>query len=114
MNIKSVEECIEVLGHRVLIEPVFEEEVLEWGFVMDIGTDDFKRQKASAHMGKIVSVGPNAWLAFDNGEPWATVGDTVYYAKYGGKFITYNDKEYVIVNDEDCQLRILVEEEKAA
>ena len=105
-----IEECVEVLGHRVLIEPVFEEDVLDWGFVMDVGTDDFKRQKASAHMGKIVSIGPNAWLAFDDGTPWAEVGNLVYFAKYGGKFITYNDKEYVMVNDDDIQLRILVEE----
>jgi co-chaperonin GroES (HSP10) len=110
MDTRPVEDCIEVLGHRVLIEPVFEEEATEWGFIMDTGGDDFKRQKASAHMGRIISKGPNAWLAFDGGESWAEVGDLVYFAKYGGKFITYNDKEYVIVNDEDIQLRILVEE----
>lgn len=108
----SIEEGVQVLGHRVLVEPVFEEEVLEWGFVMDIGADDFKRQKASAHMGRIVSIGPNAWKAFDDGEKWAEEGDLVYFAKYGGKFITYNDKEYVLINDDDCQLRI--KEEKRA
>lgn len=101
----EINDALVVLGHRVLIKPVFESEETDWGFKLDVG-DDFKRHKAAAHVGEIISIGPNAWLAFDNGKPWAEVGDKVYFAKYGGKFITFEDEEYIIVNDEDVQLKV--------
>ena len=36
-------------------------------------------------------------------KPWCKIGDIVYFAKYGGKFITINEEDYIIVNDEDIQ-----------
>ena len=48
-----------------------------------------------------------AWKAFDRADPhwkpWANVGDTVIYTKYGGKFVTDPDtkERYVVLNDED-------------
>lgn len=98
MDIKEVE----VVGHRVLIEPYFPKETTDWGFKIDVG-DSFKREQASTQEGTIIGVGPNAWLAFDDGKPWAKVGDRVIYAKYAGKFVKVEDKTYVIVNDEDVQ-----------
>jgi co-chaperonin GroES (HSP10) len=107
-------EDLEVLGHRILIRPQFDVETIEEGalegFVMDVG-DDFKRGKAGAHRGEIISIGPNAWLAYDGGEHWAEVGDIVYFAKHGGKFITHEDEILIIVNDEDVQLRITKRED---
>jgi co-chaperonin GroES (HSP10) len=105
----DIKEGVDVLGHRVLIKPLFQSEVTDWGFKLDVG-EGHKREKAAASIGTIVSIGPNAWVGFDDGKPWAEVGDTVHFAKYGGKFITYNDEEYVIVNDEDVQLRIRKED----
>jgi co-chaperonin GroES (HSP10) len=97
---------IEVCGHRVLLKPLFVEEETEWGFKLDVG-ENFKREKAAAVMGTVIAIGPTAWKAFDGGDkdwkPWAKVGDKVHFAKYGGKFITIDKEEYVIVNDEDIQ-----------
>ncbi|MBT8449328.1 MAG: co-chaperone GroES [Gammaproteobacteria bacterium] len=97
---------VEVVGHRVLLKPHFEEEKTEWGF--ELGhTDTFKREKAATVVGKVISVGDMAWKAFDGDnpdwKPWAKVGDVVYFAKYGGKFITIDEEDYIIVNDEDVQ-----------
>lgn len=97
---------VEVVGHRVLLKPHFDSEETEWGFQLDVG-DTFKREKAATVVGKVVSIGPMAWKAFDGNhpdwKPWAKVGDIVYFAKYGGKFIKVNDEDYIIVNDEDIQ-----------
>lgn len=93
---------VEVCGHRVLIKPWFPEEATEWGFKLDVG-NLHKREQAATQEGRIVDIGPNAWLAFDDGKPWAKVGDMVMFAKYAGKFLKIDDEDYVIVSDEDVQ-----------
>jgi len=103
-------DTVEVVGHRVLLKPHFDEEVIEEGalkgFKLDIG-DTFKREKAATVVGEVISIGSMAWKAFDGDnpdwKPWAKVGDIVYFAKYGGKFITIDEEDYIIVNDEDIQ-----------
>lgn len=53
--------------------------------------------------GTVVAVGMNAWKAFDEGEPWALVGDRVCFAKYGG-FVIEDEKtgeNFRLLNDED-------------
>ena len=106
----------EVVGHRVLLKPYFDEDVIEEGalkgFKMDVG-ETFEREKAGTVVGEVVDIGSMAWKAFDgylaNGEPnkdwkpWAKVGDVVYFAKYGGKFIKIDEEDYIIINDEDVQ-----------
>jgi co-chaperonin GroES (HSP10) len=96
----------------VLLRPKATEEVTDWGFKLDVG-NDFKREKAATDMGTVLEVGPTAWNAFDkwkpNGDlnpewkPWAVPGDTVVFAKYGGKFVEVDGEEYVLINDEDVQ-----------
>ncbi|MBL4591182.1 MAG: hypothetical protein JKY96_04415 [Phycisphaerales bacterium] len=97
---------LEVIGHRVLIEPKHHTEEIGdgalKGFKMNIG-EDWKRDRASTVIGVIKSIGKNAWMGFDDGSPWAKVGDTVYYAKYSGKIVEDDDHTYIIVNDEDIQ-----------
>lgn len=112
---------VEMVGHRVLLKPaddVADEQVKEGalaGFQLNVG-DDWKRQKAGTTIGEVISVGPMAWKAFDGGhpdwKPWAEIGDIVYFAKYGGKFITIDDEDYIIINDEDVQGIIHREEEE--
>jgi len=105
---------LEVIGHRVLIEPKhFDEELAEGalkGFKLDVG-EEWKRERAATVMGTIVGVGPNAWKGFDDGLPWAAVGDKVYYAKYSGKTVEENGKTYIICNDEDVQAIVHDDEE---
>lgn len=95
---------IKVCGHRVLIDPETPKKKVDEGALagFEFVGEGVEREKAATTIGRIVSVGDTAWKAFDDGQPWANVGDRVYFAKYGGKFIKYGDKEYVIINDEDC------------
>jgi len=100
---------LEVIGHRVLIEPQHFEEESDWGFKTNVG-DDWKRERAATVIGTIKGIGPNAWKAFDGGEPWAKVGDKVYYAKYSGKVVMDGEDSYILTNDED--ILCIVHEEK--
>jgi len=56
--------------------------------------------------GTVVRIGVNAWKAFDDGTPWAHVGDKVVFRKYAGEVIKDGDVEYRVVNDEDILCRI--------
>jgi len=96
---------LEVCGFRVLVKPETIKEELDWGegrkFVL--AGEEWKREKAATQIGTIVSVGPSAWKGFDDGAPWAHVGDRIYFARYAGKFVEMDGEEYVILNDEDIQ-----------
>ena len=93
-------------GHRVLIQPdqVQKEHDLGNGFKLAIVMNE-RAEKAAMIIGTIVAVGQNAWKAFDQGDPWAKVGDKVYYSKYAGKFLIDPESgvEYLVINDEDVQ-----------
>lgn len=102
---------LQVVGHRVLIKPHLQDEVSEGGIYLAVG-ETFERERGATQIGTIVDIGPNAWLDFKPGTPWADVGDVVYYAKYAGKEVTAGNKEdkYVIINDEDVQC--IIKEDK--
>jgi len=99
-------EQIEVCGHRVLLDPIFPKAETESGIVVVTG-ETAKREKAATQEGFVVRTGAMAWRAFDGDnpdwKPWAKEGDRVIFAKHAGKFITVEDKEYIIINDEDVQ-----------
>jgi len=90
-------------GHRVLLKRDTLETKTEWGFEMVIGTDQRKLERAAIDTGIIVSVGPNAWKGWDDGTPWAKVGDEVFFARHAGKVLVDEDteEEFLIINDED-------------
>jgi len=91
---------IQPAGHRVIVKPDPLEERSEGGIILSYG-DDKKRHAEAQVRGTIIAVGPNAWKAFDDGTPWAAVGDRVYFAKYGGFVIEDGGEKYRLLNDED-------------
>ena len=88
-------------GHRVLIRPDSVEEITKGGIVLPKQVQDAEQN--ATIMGTIVALGGNAWKAFDDGNPWANVGDRVGFAKYGGMIVTDPDtqEKLRILNDED-------------
>ena len=91
------------VGHRVLIDMDQAELETEWGFEL---VSDKKLENAAMISGQIAAIGPQAWKAFGpdfTGEPWAKVGDRVFFAQYAGKSVTdpVTGKEYKIMNDDD-------------
>ena len=95
-------------GHRILVKPDNIEEVdpvlasaKKSGIILsDMAS---RLEQTSVDTGVVLDVGPNAWKAFDDGHPWASVGDKVVYAKYGGKLVVDPDtkEKFLILNDDD-------------
>ncbi|MFC6591910.1 co-chaperone GroES [Deinococcus lacus] len=85
------------LGDRVLIEIIEETEQKTAGGLYVPDTAKEKSQR-----GKVVAVGSGKVL--DNGQriaPEVSVGDTVYFAKYGGTEVSLDGKNYSILAERD-------------
>ena len=103
------------LGDRVLIKPDEVEKTSEGGIILvDLG----ERHAMAQSIGTVVDVGPDCWL--DHVErgpdgvktvgfsaPFASPGDRVCFAKYGGLQVTGKDGEqYRVMNDVDITARV--------
>jgi len=88
-------------GHRVLVKVEEIEEKTAGGLYIPKTSQD--QQTQANIFGVVVAIGATAWKAFDDGLPWAAVGDRVAFAKYGGFVIEDPDTKelYRLLNDED-------------
>ena len=88
-------------GHRLLVIPDEVQDKTSGGLYLAVETKE--RQQNQQVQGTVVALGMNCWKAFDDGTPWAQVGDKVFYARNGGWKIKDPDtkQEYVLLNDED-------------
>jgi co-chaperonin GroES (HSP10) len=106
---KKFKREIQPAGFRILIKPDWTEEVTSSGIIIQ---REEIAERSETKTGTIIAVGPTAWQQYDDGQPWAKVGDRVYYNPYACKFIeTGEDKPLVMVNDGDIQAIIVKEEE---
>jgi co-chaperonin GroES (HSP10) len=97
-------------GHRVLVlQEAYDEHDEVFKSAKSVGIEIIKdkevRYQASVDKGVILSIGPTAWKDF-GGEHWASVGDTVIFAKNAGKHVQDPDDldetpKHVVLNDED-------------
>lgn len=94
---------IEPTGHHVIVKPDPVEEVSKGGIVVTASTDLLKREQAATVTGTIVSIGINAWKAFDDSTPWAKVGDRVYYTKHVSKVVKdpETQEEFFLMTDDN-------------
>lgn len=110
----TIHQVIVPAGHRVLIRP---ERAQKLSDIIEVVEDKKVRQHAH-NKGTVVAVGADCWLAYRkvnengvevNGQPWAAVGDTVYYTRNAGAFIPdpndpkNEEARFVILNDDDIQ-----------
>lgn len=97
---------IKVPGHRVLVKPRDIKKQTESGIILEY-LDNEDMERAATNIGTIEQIGPDAWktmyISGYIGEPWAKVGDEVYFAKWAGKVITdeASGERYMVLNDED-------------
>jgi len=91
---------IKPCGHRVLVRP---DEVADKRGHLYVPASTREREQYAQIFGTVVEIGPNAWKAFDSGEPWCKVGDRVAIAKYGGFVIEDPEtkEQFRLLNDED-------------
>lgn len=87
---------IRPLGDRVVVEPLEAEEKTKGGIILP----DTAKEKPQE--GKVVAVGKGKLN--DKGEliPMEVkVGDKVLYGKYSGTEVTVDDKQYIILREDD-------------
>ena len=87
---------IQPLGDRVLVEPIKEDEVKKGGIIIP----DTAKEKPQE--GKVIAVGSGK--LDDNGKviPFhVKKGDKILMPKYGGTEIKIDNKDYLILREED-------------
>lgn len=98
---------MQVRGYRLLVIPDPIEEQTEGGIILTVDKD---KAKIAQMYGTVYQVGSECWKGDD---PWCQPGDRICWSKFAGKFVRdENDKEYVILNDEDvlCTLESIKDE----
>lgn len=95
---------IQPKGHYVLLKPDEVEETSKGGIIMNVDT---RRELAATTTGTIVSIGKMAWKAFDGAdpdwEPWAEVGERVYFTRHVSKIIIdpETEEQFFLLSDEN-------------
>jgi chaperonin GroES len=88
--------ALKPLGDRLIVKPLQAEEMTAGGIVLP----DSAREKPQ--QGEVMAIGPGKQL--ENGKVVAMevkVGDTIYYAKYGGTEVKVNGEDLVILRQDD-------------
>ncbi|MCC6728798.1 MAG: co-chaperone GroES [Chthonomonadales bacterium] len=88
--------ALKPLGDRLIVKPSQAEEVTAGGIVLPDSAKEKPQQ------GEVIAVGPGKLL--DNGKTvpmGVSVGETIYYAKYGGTEIKIGADDYVILRQDD-------------
>ena len=98
--------AIQPLGDRILVKLLAEEEKSPGGIILP----DTAKEKPQE--GKVVAVGRGRLLEDGTIRPLELkVGDTVLFAKYSGTEVNHEDKEFLILREEDV-LAVLKELKK--
>ena len=88
---------IKPLSDHILVEPVKEEEETKTGILLPETAE-----KERPEQGKVIAVGPGKKTSSGKIIPLEVrVGDRVLFTKYGPNEIKVDDKEYLIVREED-------------
>lgn len=112
---------IRPVGHKILVEPKEVEKISKGGIHLVYESE--RMVQVSEQYGTVIAVGDTAWNAHRTmsedgsehpGEPWAKVGDHVWFSKFGGAFITdpTTGVDYVLMNDDDISAVFEVEKDE--
>ena len=84
------------LGDRLIVKPSAKEEVTKSGIVLP----DTAKEKPQE--GKVMAVGKGRLLEDGTVRPLEIkVGDTVLFAKYSGTEVNHEEKEFLILREDD-------------
>ncbi len=88
--------AIQPLGDRILVKSLEREEKSPGGIILP----DTAQEKPQE--GKVIAVGKGRLLENGSMKPLEVkVGDTVLFAKYAGAEVTHEEKEFLILREED-------------
>jgi chaperonin GroES len=83
------------LGDRIVVKPKDEEVTHPSGLVIP----DTAKEKPQ--LGEVLAVGPGEWREGERVPVDVSVGDLVFYSKYGGTELKYEGEEYLILSSRD-------------
>lgn len=86
---------VKPLGDRVVIKNVEAEETTKSGLILTSGA------KEKPQMAEVVAVGPGGVVDGKEVTMYVNVGDKVIYSKYAGTEVKLDDKEYIVVRQND-------------
>lgn len=87
---------IRPLGDRVIVERLEEEEKVKGGIIIP----DTAKEKPQ--QGKVIAVGSGKKLESGETRPLEVkVGDKILFGKYSGTEVKLDDKEYLIMHEDD-------------
>lgn len=86
---------IKPVGDRVIIEPIEREEATASGIVLP------DNAKEKPQEGRVIAVGSRRNENGEREELDVKEGDKVLFSKYGGTEIKYQNKEYLIMREND-------------
>jgi chaperonin GroES len=87
---------LQPLGDRVVVKPKDEDEVTtQSGLVIP----DTAKEKPQ--LGEVLAVGPGDFQEGERIPMDVSVGDLIFYSKYGGTEIKYEGEEYLILSARD-------------
>lgn len=99
--------ALKAVAFRVILKVKEVAEKSKGGIVLAV---DKRLERQAYTQGTVIDIGPDAWAAFKTKEEFAglKIGDTVFYAKYAGKWLAdpETDEEFLIVNDEDIVAKV--------
>ncbi len=85
------------LSDRIVLEPISQEEKTKSGIVLPDTID-----KEKPEQGKVIAVGPGRILADGKRAPMSVkVGDKVVFRSYDSKEIKVDNKEYLVISEEE-------------
>jgi len=85
------------LGDKVIVKPIEEEEATKAGIVLPDTAEKEKPEK-----GEVIAVGPGKLLDNGHRSPMSVkTGDRILFKKYGPDEFKIDDKEVLIVAEED-------------
>lgn len=99
MRIHMKKLYVQPKGNRVIIEQEKIEETTESGII--IKRENGAAEQAGIIRGTVLAVGEACWDTWP--EPWAQVGEDVYFAKFAGKQVIdpVTGESFLIMNDID-------------
>lgn len=83
------------LADRVVIQSLETEEVTKGGIILPGSA------KEKPQMAEVVAVGPGGVVEGKEITMYVNVGDKVIYSKYAGTEVKLDDKEYIVVRQND-------------
>ena len=83
------------LADRVVIQSLEPEEVTKGGIILPGSA------KEKPQMAEVIAVGPGGVVDGKDVTMYVNVGDKVIYSKYAGTEVKLDDKEYIVVRQND-------------